>query len=171
MFIGIITFVYYLEKERGREMNQLLKNRHVVLFGLALILVLSTILPMPSSAATTAKQNWKVTTNGEPLFEPLVQSNGSLLFGNYKIVKNVYNTEIMNISTKGKISGKWSLKADKVELGGTEKSPKIIAISRSKGIITTYSTAGKKLWSYNFKTKFDLGQLVSHRSKRKFLFL
>ena len=142
--------------EGGREMNRLLKNSHALIFCLAVILVLSTILPIPSLAATsTAKQNWKVTTNGEPLFEPLVQSNGSLLFGNYKIVKSVYNTEIMNISTKGKISGKWSLKADKVELGGTDKSPKIIAISRSKGIVTSYSTTGKKLWSYNFKTKID----------------
>ena len=137
-------------------MNQLLKKSHALIFCLAVILVLSTILPVQSLAATsTAKQNWKVTTNGEPLFEPLVQSNGALLFGNYKIVKDVYNTEIMNISTKGKISGKWSLKADKVELGGTEKSPRIIAVSKSKGIITTYSTTGKKLWSYNFKTKFD----------------
>ena len=153
-------------------MKQLLKNSQALIFCLAVILVLSTILPMPSLAATTtAKQNWKVTTNGEPLFEPLVQSNGSLLFGNYKIVKSVYHTEIMNISTKGKISGKWSLKADKVELGGTEKSPKMIAISRSKGIITTYSTTGKKLWSYNFKTKFDWENWYNIRSKRKFLFL
>ena len=138
------------------EMNRILKNSQVFMFCLAVILVLSTILPMQGLAATsTAKQNWKVTTNGGPLFEPLVQSNGSLLFGNYKIIKNVYNTEIMNISTNGKISGKWSLKADKVELGGTKNSPKILAIHKSKGIITAYSKTGKKLWSYNFKTEFD----------------
>lgn len=133
-------------------MDRFIKNSPVVFFIMALIFLLSFILPVQSIAATpTVKQNWKATVDGKPLFKPFVQSDSSLVYGTPKVVKNVYQTEIMSISTEGKTSKKWTIKSGSVALGGTEKNPQIIVFNTSKGTITAYSPKGKKSWTYKAK--------------------
>ena len=145
---------FKIEREEEKFMNQLRKNKHGLIFCLVMAVVLSAVFPAGIHAASP-KKNWELTLDGQALFEPAAQKDGSLLAGSYKVTNNVYQSKIMTISAKGKKSGEWSLKADRVEIAGTKSDPRIAAIKKSNGTITNYSIKGKKQWSYSFKKKID----------------
>lgn len=148
-------------------MNQLRKNKNGLIFCLIMAVVLSAIFPAGVHAANP-KKNWETTLDGQALFEPAVQKDGSLLAGSYKVTNNVYQSKIMTITAKGKKSGEWSLKADRVEIAGTKSDPRIAGIKKSNGTITNYSIKGKKKWSYSFKKKIDAYSYYSFDEKGNF---
>lgn len=134
-------------------MNQILKNSPAFIFFIAILLVLSTILPVQTSAATpTAKQKWKTTLDGETLFEPIVQKDGSLLVGTYKIVNNVYKSEIMILNDKGKKKKSWKLNDTRIKMIGTEANPKIMALSKTQ-TVRFFNISGEKIGSVKLSLK------------------
>ncbi len=133
-------------------MRKLRKNP-IVLFAAALLLALSGLFSPEALAEQKANQAWKLEFTGQPLFDTMVQKDGSLLYGNYNIVNGVYHADIMTIDSKGKKTKAWSVKEERVEIGGTPSNPQILAVNYSKGTVTSYTPSGKKMWTYNLKQK------------------
>lgn len=124
------------------------------LFTLALILVIGIVFPQ-DAIATSMKTSWKKEFKGEPLFEPRAQKEGSLMYGNYNIINNVYHADIMTLDSKGKQKKTWKLKEQRIEMGGTESSPLLISLNHTKGTFKAYSLSGKLRWTYSVKKKMD----------------
>jgi hypothetical protein len=133
-----------------------LRKNPIVLFTFAFLLALSGLFSPEALAAQKVSQAWKLELTGQPLFNTIVQKDGSLLYGNYNIVNGVYHADIMTINTKGKKTKAWRLKEERVDIGGTTSNPQILAINYSKGTVTSYTPAGKKMWTYNLKQKIKV---------------
>jgi hypothetical protein len=132
-----------------------LRKNPIVLFAFAFLLALSGLFSPTALAAPKMSQSWKLEFTGEPLFNAIVQKDGSLLYGNYNIVNRVYHADIMTIDAKGKKTKAWSVKEEQVDIGGTTSNPQILAINYSKGTITSYTPAGKRMWTYSLKQKMS----------------
>ncbi|MFD2214865.1 hypothetical protein [Metabacillus endolithicus] len=98
---------------------------------------------------------WKASFTGEPLFEGNVQNDGDLLYGNYNIVNEVYHADIMSFDEDGTKKDSWTVKDQRVELGGTEEDPRIVTINYTKGTVTSYTTNGQKEWTYSLNSSMD----------------
>jgi len=98
---------------------------------------------------------WKASFTGEPLFEGNVQDDGSLLYGNYNIVDEVYKADIMSFDENGTKKNSWTVKDHRVELGGTKENPRIVTINYTKGAVTSYTTDGKKEWTYSVNQSME----------------
>ncbi|MCM3162601.1 hypothetical protein [Metabacillus litoralis] len=101
------------------------------------------------------KELWQLHFKGEPLFETNVQDDGSLLYGNYNIVNEVYHADIMSLDESGKTNSTWSIKEEQVDRGGTEANPKVLTIKYSEGILSSYSMDGDLEWTYSLKQPLD----------------
>lgn len=126
-----------------------------ILFFFSLLLMFSTFFVTPASASSF-KKTTSVTFKGEPLFEPFVQADGTLLYGNYNIINGVYNFEIMSVSEKGKKSKVLASKAGRVFLVGNSSAPKLVVLNYDKGTFRVFNTKGKQLWTYSVKNLDDI---------------
>lgn len=99
---------------------------------------------------------WQLQFKGEPLFDKTnVQADGSLQYGNYNIINEVYHADIMSLDDSGKKQHFWNITEEQVDRGGTDKDPKVLTIKYSEGIISSYTMDGDLEWTYSLKQPID----------------
>lgn len=101
------------------------------------------------------KELWQLQFKGEPLFETNVQDDGSLLYGNYNIINEVYHADIMSLDESGTTQHSWNITEEQVDRGGTDENPKVLTIKYSEGVISSYTMDGDLEWTYSLKQPID----------------
>lgn len=126
-------------------------------------LILAAMAFWPVSTVSAAAQKPFYSTKGQPSFDPVVKKDGSLVLSSYQIIKGVYQTDIMTVSSKGKQLSKWSEKGHSFYGADAKGNDQIYMIDNRS--LKAYTLKHKKKWTKTlsansgFETMDSVGNL------------